>query len=91
MLKVEVLNDACPFGSSGTVAKTVAPSLKITDPLGVPGTPFVAVTVAVNVTSCPKLDGLDDELTAGCSWTLNDLGNTSGACGKQRIRSVGRD
>jgi hypothetical protein len=40
----------------------VAPSLKLTDPVGVPGTPFGRVTVAVNVTSCPKLDGLDEEL-----------------------------
>lgn len=63
MLKAGVLNTARPFASSGTVAKVVEPSRKVTEPLGVPGTPFVAVTVAVKVTSCPKLDGLDDEVT----------------------------
>lgn len=63
MLKDDVVNEACPVGSSWTVANTVVPSLNVTEPVGVPGAAFVAVTVAVNMTDCPKLDGLTDELT----------------------------
>ena len=62
ILRVDALNAACPVGSSGTVARVVAPSRNVTDPVGVPGTPFGRATVAVNITSCPKLDGLDEEL-----------------------------
>ncbi len=37
---------------------TVAPSLKVTVPVGVPA---LLATVAVNVTACPTLLGLADE------------------------------
>jgi len=37
---------------------TVAPSLNVTVPLGVPLPGAAAITVAVNVTACPKTDGL---------------------------------
>jgi len=47
---------ACPVPSTATVARVVAPSLNVTDPVGVPP-PLVAVTVAVNVTFCPITDG----------------------------------
>ena len=38
-----------------------APSRKLTVPVGVPAPGAVTVTVAVNVTLCPKTDGLRDE------------------------------
>jgi hypothetical protein len=38
--------------------------LKVTVPDGVPAPGPFAVTVAVNVTDCPKTDGLADELIA---------------------------
>src|SRR5205823_4446403 len=41
----------------------VAPSLKVTVPVGVPAPGLFAVTVAVNVTACPDSDGLAEELT----------------------------
>jgi hypothetical protein len=37
-----------------------APSKKVTPPVGVPA---ALVTVAVNMTDCPKVDGLSDETT----------------------------
>jgi hypothetical protein len=42
----------------------VAPSLKVTVPVGMPVPGAVAITVAVKVTACPKIEGLTDELTA---------------------------
>jgi hypothetical protein len=42
----------------------VAPSLKVTVPLGVPLPDAVALTVAVNVVVCPKAVGLVDEANA---------------------------
>jgi len=57
-----VLNVATPLALTATAeANVVAPSVNFTVPLGVP---VVAVTVAVNVTDCPKLDGFGAELTA---------------------------
>src|SRR5262249_50021930 len=59
---VEMVNVAWPVASTGTVAASVtAPSVNVTVPVGVPVPP---VTVAVNVTVCPKLDGFGEELTA---------------------------
>ena len=46
------------------VASEVAPSLKVTVPLGVPLPGAVALTVAVMMTCCPKSDGLTDEASA---------------------------
>jgi hypothetical protein len=37
---------------------TVAPSRKLTVPVGVPAPGLTAATVAVSVTDCPKTDGL---------------------------------
>src|SRR5437667_3474247 len=45
---------------SALVAKGVAPSLKVTVPLGVPAPPL---TVAVKVTDWPKTDGFCEEAT----------------------------
>ncbi len=40
--------------------RTVVPSKNVTEPVGVPA---VAVTVAVNVTDCPRFDGLRDDVS----------------------------
>jgi hypothetical protein len=45
------------------VPSVVAPSLKVTMPLGVPAPGEVTLTVAVNVTDCPKTDGVPEEAT----------------------------
>ena len=45
------------------VASAVAPSLKMTVPVGVPLPGETALTVAVKVTDCPNTDGLADEAT----------------------------
>lgn len=52
----------------GAVADTVplpitaVPSRKLTAPVGVPAPGLTAEMVAVNVTPCPKTDGLTDEV-----------------------------
>src|SRR5215470_1449871 len=53
----EVVKAAVP-PDRGTVASTVAPSVKVTVPVGVPA---LLVTVAVNVTACPTLLGLSED------------------------------
>jgi hypothetical protein len=56
----EVVKLATPELSSGMALPiTVEPSLKLTVPVGVPAPP---VTVAVNVTDCPKAEGFWEEL-----------------------------
>jgi hypothetical protein len=62
-----VVNVACPLAFSGTVPIDVAPSEKVTVPVGVPvpGASglivvvpgVIGVTVAVNVTESPDVDG----------------------------------
>jgi hypothetical protein len=42
---------------------TVAPSRKLTVPVGLPAPGAVIVTVAVKVTLCPNTDGLAEEAT----------------------------
>jgi hypothetical protein len=63
-LRAEVVNVACaePF-SATPEARVVAPSVKVTVPVGVPAPGAVAATVAVKVTVCPNTDGLAVELT----------------------------
>ena len=63
-LKADVVNVACaePFKAT-LAAKVVAPSVKLTVPVGVPAPGAVAATVAVNVTTCPNTEALGDELT----------------------------
>src|ERR1051326_6871402 len=46
------------------VPRVVAPSLKVTVPVGVPLPGAVAVTVAVNVTDWPETEGLAEEARA---------------------------
>src|SRR6185503_2428460 len=64
----DVVNVAWPEPSSATaLAITVAPSLKLTVPVGVPAPP---VTVAVNVTDCPKTAGFCEETRPVAETTL---------------------
>ena len=68
---VEVESVAVP-PESVFVAKVVAPSLKVTEPVGVPPED---VTVAVNVTVWPWVDGFKEEVTAvevDALWTTCD-------------------
>ena len=58
--RLDVEKDAWPFPFSGKVARLVEPSLKVTLPVGVPPP---EVTVAMNVTICPDLEGFKDEVT----------------------------
>jgi hypothetical protein len=60
---VEVVKVACRDEFSVPVPMIVLPSLNVTVPVGVPPPGGTVATVAVNVTDCPKLDGLEDELT----------------------------
>ncbi len=53
-----VANVATPFASV-PVPMVLAPSINATEPVAVLG-----LTVAVNVTLCPKADGFKDEVTA---------------------------
>jgi hypothetical protein len=59
----EVAKVACP-PESVFVLSAVAPSLKITVPVGVPDPGTVALTVAVNVTDWPKTDGFAEDVAA---------------------------
>ena len=61
---VAVLNVATLEPFSVPVPSVVAPSLKVTVPVGVPVEEGeLSVTVAVNVTEAPEQDGLADEAT----------------------------
>ncbi len=57
------MNVAVPVPDNAPVPNEVAPSRNVTVPVGVPAPGAVTVTVAVNVTDCPKTDGLTDEAT----------------------------
>ena len=59
-LRVEVVNVATPAPFNVTSPRGAPPLKKVTSPVGVPSE---AVTVAVNVTDWPKLDGFGDEVT----------------------------
>lgn len=45
----------------GTLPSTVAPSLNVTEPVG---TPAADVSVTVNVTDCPAIEGFSELVTA---------------------------
>ena len=67
--KVEVLRAATPFVRA-TVPRVFVPFLKVTFPVGVP---FEELTVAVNVTESPKLDGFGFDTNAvvvGTAFTV---------------------
>ena len=62
-LKEDVVKVAWPLAMVTLAARVVAPSVKVTVPLGVPAPGATAATVAVKVTAWPNTDGLGDELT----------------------------
>jgi hypothetical protein len=57
VLKLAVPEESVPLPS------VAAPSLKVTEPVGVPAPGATAATVAVKVTVCPYTLGLAEELT----------------------------
>jgi hypothetical protein len=59
-VQLELLNVALPLAFKSLVPSVVAPSLKVTVPVGVPLEP---VTVAVNVTFCPNTAALAELAT----------------------------
>ena len=59
-----ILSVAWPEASSAALPKLVAPSKKVTVPLGVPAAGATATTVAVRVMACPDSDGLTDVMNA---------------------------
>lgn len=59
--RAEVLNVAEP-ALSAPLPSVVAPSLNVTVPVGVPAPGATALTVAVNVTVCPKTDGFTEDI-----------------------------
>jgi hypothetical protein len=52
------------------VPSVTVPSRNVTVPLGLPAPGGVTVTVAVNVTDCPKTDGLVPEATVVAVFAL---------------------
>jgi len=58
----EAVNVAVPAELRGAVTIAVPPSLNVTVPVGVPAAGATILTVAVNVTGWPMLEGFADEL-----------------------------
>jgi hypothetical protein len=58
-----VVKVACPEVMVTLAASVVAPSVKVTVPVGVPVAGATAATMAVNVTACPNTEGLGAEVT----------------------------
>ena len=58
----EGVNVACPVPSRVPVPIVVVPSLKLTEPVGMPE--YSGITVAVNVTEAFRIDGFAEEVTA---------------------------
>ena len=71
VVSADVVSVACPLASSATAApRLVAPSVNATVPVVTGVAPLV--TVAVNVTLSPKIDGFSDDVSAvdvGARWT----------------------
>jgi len=57
----DVLNVAFPL-TSADVPSVVDPSFNVTVPAGVPPPGATAVTVTLNVTVCPNVDGFGEEV-----------------------------
>jgi hypothetical protein len=57
------VNVAVPVADNEPVPNEVVPSKNVTVPVGVPAPGAATVTVAVNVTACPKTGELTDEAT----------------------------
>src|SRR4051812_1793992 len=68
MLREPPASEATPRvatpATSGPLPMVVAPSLNVTDPVGVPAPGAVAETVAVKMTCCPKTLGFAEEASA---------------------------
>jgi hypothetical protein len=79
-LSEEVVKVACPEALSVPVPSVVAPSLKVTVPLGVPP-PLAGVTVAVKVTACPTVLGFgdDDSVVTVARWAHAVVGASPSA------------
>jgi len=74
----EVLNVATPEVND-PVPSVVAPSLNVTVPVGVPVLAVEAsLTVAVNVTDCPKTDGSGEEPSAVVVFAVLTVWETGG-------------
>lgn len=59
-----MVNVATPEALSAPVPIVAPLSLKVTDPVGVPVLPVeLSVTVAVNVTEAPEVDGFTEEIS----------------------------
>ena len=65
-----MLKLATPEPFNERVPRMVEPSLKVTEPEGVPDPGKLASTVAVNVTRCPKTDGPANETTIELAASL---------------------
>ena len=60
LLRAEVVKEACPAAVSDAVPSFFMPSLKVTEPVGVP--PVEELTVPVKVTLWPNFAGFADEV-----------------------------
>src|SRR5258708_28588829 len=60
--RVAMLNVASPAPCNVADPIVAAPSLKVTVPVGMPD-PVDGVTVAVNVTACPNIEGFGEEVS----------------------------
>lgn len=63
----EVVSEAAPVESSGTVPMLEPPSLNVTMPVGVPA---VELTVAVNVTAWPKMEEIFEDVRVVEDWAI---------------------
>ena len=85
-VSVDVVNVACPLLSSEAVPRVLAPSVKVTVPVGVPPLPF---TVAAKVTGWPNVLGFGVEANVvvavvEATFCVNDVllpENKSGSAG----------
>jgi hypothetical protein len=59
-MRLETEKEATPFPSSADEPSVEPPSMKV----AVPVTPEEGLTVAVNVTCCPKAEGFSDDVNA---------------------------
>ena len=55
---VETMMEALPVAPSVAVPIVAVPSLNVTEPVGTPVAGATGLTVAVNVTACPAVEGL---------------------------------
>ena len=73
---------AAPPAVEGAGAEVVAPSLKVTVPVGVPEPGAFALTVAVNVTDWPNTDGLTEVAVVVVAVLADRLGEVRRGAGR---------